>query len=169
MNAAPDVFPAPILCIGVTHIEALSCIITHCREQVATDHALDLPPRQEDIGFLRQAQVMATLCHYAYSFKPQDVGSTSSIELRLAGMQHDTTTVSATLLHFRQVTALLDPKLARLAACCSCRICCYVKHIVDEQRSQGVIQTCEHKTGLGLRIRCHRGCEWCSTAQPSCS
>lgn len=70
--------------------------------QVATDRALDLPPLQEDIGFLRQAQVMATLCHYTYSFKLQDVGSTSNIELRLAGLLHDTATVSVSLLHFRE-------------------------------------------------------------------
>jgi len=44
---------------------------------------------------------MAALCHYVYFFKRQDVGSTSSIELRLAGMVHDTATVSVSLLHFR--------------------------------------------------------------------
>ena len=98
--------PAITLCIGDLS-NTLGCTIAHCREQVATEHALDLPPKQENIGFLRQAQVMATLCHYAYSFKPQDVGSTSSNELRLAGMQHDITTVAATLLHFRCCTILV--------------------------------------------------------------
>lgn len=48
---------------------------------------------------------MATLCHYAYSFKAQDVGSTSNIELRLAGLQHDTATIAVSLLHFRWCTA----------------------------------------------------------------
>ena len=69
--------------------------------QAAYDHALDLPPVQSDLGFLRQCYVLASLCHCVYSFKQEDVGSTSNIELRLAGFLHDIASVPVKLLHFR--------------------------------------------------------------------
>lgn len=69
--------------------------------QVAYDQAFDMPPVQKDLGFLRQCYVLASLCHFVYSFKQQDVGNTSNIELRLAGLFHDTASVPAKLLQFR--------------------------------------------------------------------
>lgn len=69
--------------------------------QAAYDHAFDLPPAQMDLGFLRQCFVLASLCHSVYSFKQEDVGSTSVIELRLAGIFHDFAAVPVKLLHFR--------------------------------------------------------------------
>lgn len=69
--------------------------------QVAYDQAFDLPPVQKDMGFLRQCYVLASICHFVYSFKQSDVGNVSNIELRLAGLFHDTASASAELLHFR--------------------------------------------------------------------
>lgn len=68
---------------------------------MAYDQAFDLPPVQKDLGFLRQCFVLATLCHYVYSFRQEDVGSISNVELRLAGTLRDTAAVSFKLLHFR--------------------------------------------------------------------
>lgn len=69
--------------------------------QVATEHAFDLPPLQEDLSFLRLCHVLAYLCHAVYAHKQADVGSASTIEVPLAGALHDVTAVTATLIHFR--------------------------------------------------------------------
>ena len=74
--------------------------------QVATDHAFDLPPLEEDLGFLRRCYVLATLCHMAYSFQTDDLGSVSNIELPLAGALHDSVAVTTKLIHFKCVSPL---------------------------------------------------------------
>ena len=87
--------------MALTYITKALLTNTCDTAQAAYDHALDLPPVQSDLGFLRQCYVLASLCHCVYSFQQEDVGSTSNIELRLAGFLHDIASVPVKLLHFR--------------------------------------------------------------------
>eukprot|EP00884_Botryococcus_braunii_P015289 jgi/Botrbrau1/2443/Bobra.0226s0002.1 len=70
--------------------------------QAAADAVMDLPPLQEDMGFLRLSIVLAHLCHAVYTGQAADIGSSIPLEVPLAGPSSRTTVVKATLLHFRE-------------------------------------------------------------------